>query len=190
MRLPLREKIRITTARTFLRPAVKQDYAEWANLRLESRDHLEPWEPIWPENALSREDWNRRMKAWREAWIMGRAYGFQIHLASSGELIGAVNLSNVRWGAAQMASLGYWLSVRHQGQGLMHEAAGAVCDWAFDYLELERLEAGALPDNTRSRKLLERLGFQEEGFARAYLRIAGKRRDHVLYALVRPHRAL
>ena len=67
----------------------------------------------------------------------------------------------------------------------MRESVIAVCDWAFAALRLWRIEAGTLAENNRSRKVLEAAGFEEEGYARAYLEIAGERRDHVLFGLVR-----
>ncbi len=72
--------------------------------------------------------------------------------------------------------------------GYMREALTAVLIHAFDTLELGRVEAGCLPENTASRRVLEKTGFKYEGVAQAYLQIDGRWRDHVLYAALRRDR--
>ncbi len=76
----------------------------------------------------------------------------------------------------------------YAAQGFMTEAAGLVCEFAFERLRLHRVEASCLPHNDPSRKLLARLGFTEVGFAKAYLRINGKWEDHVLWGKVKPEK--
>ena len=88
-------------------------------------------------------------------------------------------------GPVQAGTLGYWVGQPFARQGYMREAVLAACDWAFHRLDLCRIEAGIVPGNERSRRVLEGTGFAEEGRASAYLEIAGQRRDHILFALVR-----
>lgn len=176
----------ITTPRLILAPARRKDYAEWARLRAGSRDYLEPWEPLWPSDALSRRDWNRRLSAWNAAWKSGSAYVFFTRRQSDNALLGGLSFTQVRPWPANAASLGYWQGGGFEGQGYMREAVAAACGWAFRDLGLWRIEAGIVPENTRSRRVLEGTGFAEEGLATAYLEIAGTRRDHVLFGLVRP----
>ena len=176
----------IVSARLVIEPARKKDFEDWSGLRKRSRKHLQPWEPTWPKDANSRADWARRLQAWKNGWKSGRAYVFMIRRLKDGKLVGGISLTNVRGWPANSASLGSWLGQDHQGQGLMQEGVGAVCDWAFRELHLYRVEAGILASNLRSRKVLETNGFREEGHAKEYLEIAGVRRDHVLFALVRP----
>jgi ribosomal-protein-alanine N-acetyltransferase len=97
-----------------------------------------------------------------------------------------VSLTNVRGWPAQAANIGYWVGEPYEGQGYMQEAVGTVCAWAFQVLDLCRIEAGTLPNNERSQRVLAKVGFEREGYARDYLEIAGKREDHILFALVRP----
>mgnify|MGYP006176985001 CR=1 FL=1 len=87
--------------------------------------------------------------------------------------------------AAQFATLGYWMGRAFAGQGIMTEAVGAVIPFAFDTLGLHRLPAACSPSNTASRRVLEKNGFTEEGFAENYLQIDGKWCDHVLFGLTR-----
>lgn len=175
----------IPAERLALMAARKSDYEEWAELRRISRAHLEPWEPSWPRDALSRKDWHRRVSAWSRAWKSSSGYVFLIRRHSDNALLGGASLTHVRGWPANSASLGYWMGEPHGGQGYMKEAVNALCEWAFPMLNLARVEAGIVPENDRSRRVLEGTGFAEEGRATAYLEIAGTRRDHILFALVR-----
>lgn len=172
---------RVQSRRLILRPPRRGDYAAWAKLRETDRARLEPVEPLWPADALSREDWDRRLRAWQTGWRNDRAYVFLIYALRGGALQGGISLTHVRRGPSQAASLGYWLGEDAEGQGLMTEAVETLCVWARDALGLARVEAATLPDNMRSQGVLRRAGFEREGYARAYLEIAGRRRDHVLY---------
>lgn len=185
--LPARET-GLFTDRLLIRAPERQDYAAWAEGRAASRAHLEPWEPRWPSDALSREDWTRRLRAWRTSWREDRAYIFLIFSRDEERLLGGISVANVRRGPAQMATLGYWLLHNAIGAGYMSEAVERICQWCFFSLGLARLEAGTLPENLRSRSVLERCGFLKEGRARAYLEINGRRQDHILYARIREDR--
>ena len=73
-----------------------------------------------------------------------------------------------------------------QGDGYMYEALERLMRYAFEDLRLHRVMANYQPVNIRSGRLLERLGFEREGYARDYLHVDGGWRDHVMTALVRP----
>ena len=93
-------------------------------------------------------------------------------------------MGQIRRGVAQTATLGYWMGQTHAGQGYMSRAVRAASGFVFGHLRLHRLEAACLPHNEASMRLLQSVGFQREGYARAYLRIAGRWQDHVLFALL------
>jgi ribosomal-protein-alanine N-acetyltransferase len=97
-------------------------------------------------------------------------------------LLGALTFSNVRRGVAQAASLGYWIGAPHARRGLMTSAVGLAMGFAFDHLRLHRIEAACLPGNAASIALLGRCGFEQEGLAKRYLKIAGLWQDHLLFA--------
>ncbi|KCZ55476.1 hypothetical protein HY29_12190 [Hyphomonas beringensis] len=183
---PRRKDTVLVSERLVITPARKSDFEDWSELRKSSRKHLERWEPLWSKDANSRADWTRRTHAWKNGWKSGRAFVFLIRRLKDDRLVGGISLTNVRPWPASAASMGYWLGKDFQGHGYMAEGVGAVCQWSFSELGLYRIEAGILASNLRSRKVLETNGFQEEGHAKAYLEIAGERRDHVLFALVRP----
>lgn len=158
------------------------DYQAWADLRLKSREFLAPWEPVWPANDLTRAAFRSRIKRyWREIED-DVAYPFFIFSAAERQLVGALTLSNVRRGVAQTASLGYWIGAPYVRRGLMTSAVGLAAGFAFDHLQLHRIEAACLPGNTASIALLRRCGFEPEGLARRYLKIAGQWQDHLLFA--------
>ena len=103
----------------------------------------------------------------------------------SRRLIGGCNISNVRRGVAQCASLGYWMGQPFAGHGLMKDSVRAVLPFIFEELSLHRLEAACIPTNAASVALLEKSGFIREGYAREYLCINGVWADHLLYARLR-----
>ncbi len=161
-----------------------RDYEEWASLRLGSQAYLKPWEPLWPKDDLERGAFRRRLATYAREIDAGTAYPFFILDASDGRLTGAITLSNVRRGVAQMATVGYWTGAPFAGQGRMTAALKTLSDFAFRGLGLHRLEAACVPDNEPSRRVLLKSGFVHEGTARAYLKINGVWRDHLLFGKI------
>lgn len=167
-----------------LRPPRAGDYAAWADLRERSRDYLQPWEPAWPDDDLSRAAYRRRMSVYQREREAGNAWPFFIFDERSRALLGAITLSNVRRGVAETATLGYWIGQRHAGRGYGTAAVRAAVDYAFEALQLHRVEAACVPHNQASRRVLEKSGFALEGRARAYLKINGDWADHLLFGVV------
>ena len=168
--------------RLLLRPPRVEDYEAWSALRRESRAFLQPWEPRWPSDHLTRPSFRRRVRWAGNEAEADRAYSFLAFLRDDEALVGGITLSNVRRGPARSGSLGYWVGERHARRGYMDEAVGRMEDFAFDDLGLVRLEAACLEENDASRRLLERRGYASEGIVRGYLEVDGEVRDHVLYA--------
>jgi ribosomal-protein-alanine N-acetyltransferase len=168
----------------YLRPAIAADYAAWARLREQSRAFLAPWEPTWLSDDLTRAAFRRRLRRQAEDIAGDESFAFLIFDATSDELLGGLTLGGIRRGVAQAATLGYWMGAPHAGKGRMTRAVAAVVRFGFDSLRLHRIEAACIPDNAPSIALLERNGFQREGFARAYLKINDAWRDHILLALL------
>jgi ribosomal-protein-alanine N-acetyltransferase len=170
----------------YLRPAVSADFAAWVRLRSESREFLTPWEPLWPEDDLTRAAFRRRLRRQSDEMARDEAFSFLIFDAGADTLLGGLTLGGIRRGVAQSGTLGYWMGAQHAGKGRMTRAVAAAVRFGFATLRLHRIEAACLPENAASQTLLERNGFQREGLARGYLRINGAWRDHLLYALVEP----
>jgi len=167
-----------------LRPPRMTDYTAWSELRMRSRDFLQPWEPTWPSDDLTKSAFRRRLAAYARDIDLDQAYPFFIFRSRDDTLLGGVTLSNVRRGVAQMASVGYWIGEPYARRGHMSAAVLAVAPFAFQRLGLHRLEAACIPENTPSRELLLKAGFRLEGEARAYLKINGVWRDHLLFGML------
>jgi ribosomal-protein-alanine N-acetyltransferase len=174
----------IETDRVLLRAPQMSDYSAWAELRAASQDFLVPWEPLWAPDELSRVSFRRRIRHYMRDMREDVGYALFVYDTRSTSLVGGITLCNVRRGVTQSCTLGYWVGAAYARQGFMTAAVRAVVPFVFDSLELHRLEAACLPENTASMRLLERVGFKREGLARRYLRINGDWRDHVLYALL------
>jgi ribosomal-protein-alanine N-acetyltransferase len=168
----------------YLRAARIADFEQWRNLRAASRSFLSPWEPSWPNDDLTKPAFQRRLARQDRERAEDQSYCFLIFRSKDDALLGGITLGNVRRGVAQCATIGYWMGERHAGQGYMTKAMRAILRHAFLEMRLHRIEAACVPNNERSRRLLERLGFQREGFARAYLLIDGAWQDHLLFAML------
>ena len=181
-------RLRIETERLTLRPPGHSDYRAWAALRAASEQFLRPWEPVWAADHLTRRAFTNRVYWAQRAIAGGTAMPLFLLLRSTGALVGALTLDNVRRGPAQAGTLGYWVGASHARQGYMSEAIPAVVHHAFTAMDLSRIESACLPENAASRAVLEGSGFKYEGVAQSYLQIAGRWRTHVLYACLRADR--
>ncbi|MDE2355539.1 MAG: GNAT family N-acetyltransferase [Alphaproteobacteria bacterium] len=178
--------LRLSYGGVRLRPHRSSDFSAWSSLREASRAFLQPWEPTWPSDDLTRGAYRRRLAAYSQDMERGVAYPFLVFRKSDDTLVGGITLSNIRRGVAQMGSIGYWVGQAHTRQGYTTDAVKAVSCFAFDRLGLHRVEAACLPSNAASRGVLLKAGFDQEGLARAYLKIDGAWRDHLLFGLLSP----
>ncbi|MBI5012858.1 MAG: GNAT family N-acetyltransferase [Methylocystis sp.] len=168
----------------YLRASEMRDYIEWAELREKSRSFLTPWEPLWPIDDLTRASFRYRVRRHAEEMARDEAYSFFIFREDDDALMGGLSFGHVRRGVSQAATLGYWMGEPYAGKGHMTRAVRAACAYAFEKRGFHRIEAACLPTNEPSKRLLERVGFKQEGYARSYLNINGQWRDHLLYALL------
>jgi ribosomal-protein-alanine N-acetyltransferase len=157
-------------------------------MRRKSEAFLKPWEPLWARDHLTQRAFRERVYWAARAISEERAYPFFLIRQEDRAVIGAITVDNIRRGPAMSATVGYWLGESVTGLGYMTEALSAVRDFVFADLGLSRLEAGCLPENAASQRLLARCGFVREGEAPAYLQIAGRWRTHVLFAVLREDR--
>ena len=186
--LGLTRKVRIESQRLTLRLPAHDDWRQWSHLREESAAFLTPWEPVWSENHLSRRNFTSRVYWARRAEAQGTALPLMLIRREDQALIGAITLDNIRRGPAQAGTVGYWIGAPYARQGYMREALQALVNYAFLRMDLSRIEAACLPENTASRGVLEKSGFKYEGVAQAYLQINGRWRNHVLYSCLRADR--
>jgi [ribosomal protein S5]-alanine N-acetyltransferase len=175
----------IDGARVRLRPPRMGDFAEWMALRQASRQFLQPWEPTWPADDLTRTAFRRRLSLYQRDQDLGQGYAFFVFRKPDHVLVGGITLRNILRGVAQSGALGYWAGEAYARQGHTLSAVHEVSRFAFHRLGLHRLEAACCPENVASRRLLLKAGFEMEGRARGYLKINGEWRDHLLFGLVR-----
>jgi [ribosomal protein S5]-alanine N-acetyltransferase len=167
-----------------LRPLVTRDARSWRETRVRNADWLRPWEPTNPETPLYQSSLGpyvgmvRSMR--REArhgvtlpWVI--LYG--------GRFAGQLTIGNIIWGSARTASVGYWIDQRYAGLGVTPTALAMALDHAFGTVGLHRVEATIRPENRASRRVVEKLGFRDEGVRRLCLHVDGAWRDHICFAL-------
>jgi ribosomal-protein-alanine N-acetyltransferase len=178
----------LTTPRLELRLPGREAAPRVVRYFRENEAFLAPWTPPTPPGFYTEAYWRARLPAAREEYRAGT--GMRLFLFPRGEPEGAVlgtcNFTQISRGPFQACYLGYGLAERSQGQGLMREALAAALAHVFQALGLHRVMANHLPTNERSARLLRRLGFVVEGYARDYLFVGGAWRDHVLTSLTNP----
>lgn len=178
------DRITLESRLLYLRQPAVADFTAWAQVRETSREHLTPWEPVWPNDDLTRPAFRRRLRRYAQEARDDIGYAFFIFRREDDQLAGGLTLSNIRRGVTLSCTIGYWMGQPFTGAGLMSEAVRAVFPFVFERLGLHRLEAACVPNNEPSKAVLARTGFQQEGLARRYLRINGVWRDHLLFALL------
>lgn len=192
-----------------LRALKRSDAAAFAEVRVANRDWLRPWDATlpgasvpggsaaWAASSLDEQssDPNLRaaLKEERTAFHFmrralkararrGEALPFAIEIA--GSFRGQVSVSDIQWGSIGSAQIGYWIDSRMAGRGLVPLAVAMTVDACFFELGLHRVEINIRPENAKSLRVVEKLGFRFEGVRRGYMHIAGKWADHRSYALL------
>lgn len=181
----LRQTIDVPNTSLYLEPPSIGHFEQWVTVRRDSQSFLRPWEPTWAADDLSIIGYKRRLAAYQRHRQSGWGRTFFLFDSQGDRLLGGASLTRIRYGNSKSATLGYWMSVHEAGKGHMQKAVPSLISYAFDTLGLERVEAATLPKNERSKHLLKKVGFIEEGYVREYLEINGKREDHLLFALLK-----
>ncbi len=176
---------RIETRRFLLTVAGPDAAKRYAAYAVENDAHLAPWEPPRPDGYFTEIYWQRRLQKNREEAARDASLRLGIFPRDEprGPLLGHANFSQIIRGGFQSCFLGYSLAERSVGKGVMTEALAAALPYVFEDMGLHRVQANYVPTNERSGRLLRKLGFVVEGYARDYLFIGGAWRDHVLTAL-------
>ncbi|CAM4350468.1 GNAT family N-acetyltransferase [Paenibacillus phoenicis] len=147
-----------------------------------NKDFLKAWEPLRTEDFYTYSVQQEILRDEAEKMEQGLLRKFW--LFQDGRIIGSVALSNIVRGAFQSCHMGYRIDEQEQGKGLMTEAVEAVVGHAFRELHLHRIEANIMPRNHASLRVVQKLGFQNEGISKKYLQINGKWEDHIHMVLL------
>lgn len=167
-----------------LRPLVTRDASAWREARVRNADWLRPWEPTNPETPLYQSSLGPYVTMVRTMRREAR-HGLTLPwvVTYDGQFAGQLTIGNIIWGSARTASVGYWVDQRFAGRGVTPTALAMALDHSFSIVGLHRIEATIRPENRASRRVVEKLGFHEEGVRRRCLHVDGAWRDHICYAL-------
>ena len=179
-----KESVVLHGTKVFLRSPEFRDWREWSELRKFNMEYLKPWEPAWSPYELERSYFVKRVKFFDKLSNRDKAYSYLIFQNDKNKLIGEININNIQRGVVQSCSIGYWISEKKMGLGLMSEAITLIKKFSFDDLELHRIEAACLQKNERSLNTLKTNQFNVEGLAKKYLKINGKWQDHILLSCI------
>jgi ribosomal-protein-alanine N-acetyltransferase len=176
--------LRVPAGEVQLRPIRLRDATTWSRLRLRDVHHLQPWEPTAPGSWSDRHGvlaWPSVCSSLRSLGRQGLALPFAITL--DGVFCGQFTVGNVVRNALMSAWVGYWVASDVTGGGIATAATALGVDHCLGPVGLHRVEATVRPDNLPSRRVLEKLGFRQEGLHERYLDVGGGWRDHLVYAL-------
>lgn len=174
----------IKTDRLILRFLAESDIPSLFRYYQDNEARFAPTHPKKEPDFYTEKYWTTQIEKTCSDFKSGKSVRlFLFHLNKENEIIGNINLNEIVRGAFQACYLGYDISGKYEGQGLITEGVQAVIHYAFTTLNLHRLMANYQPYNIRSGNVLKRLGFVIEGTAKDYLRINGDWKDHVLTSL-------
>jgi ribosomal-protein-alanine N-acetyltransferase len=169
------------SGRVGLRPIARTDRAAWLEVRARNSSWLAPWEATPPREAGPAMSFATMVRSLRRQARHGTLLPFVV--TYDGVLVGQVTVGGITWGSLCSAHIGYWVDQRVAGRGVMPTAVALVTDHCFGPVGLHRVEVNIRPENSASLRVVQKLGFREEGTRSAFLHIAGAWRDHRSFAL-------
>jgi ribosomal-protein-alanine N-acetyltransferase len=167
--------------RVALRPIKRGDRDLWTRVRSHNRDWLAPWEATPPRDVGPPVSFATMVSSLRRQARRGQILPFVV--TYDGVLVGQLTVGGITYGSLCSAHIGYWVDSRVAGRGVMPTAVALAVDHCFMVLRLHRIEINIRPENAASLRVVEKLGFREEGMRQAFLHIAGEWRDHRSFAL-------
>jgi ribosomal-protein-alanine N-acetyltransferase len=167
-----------------LRPIKVKDAAPWRDARVRNATWLRPWEPTNPETPLYRSSlgpYVAMARTMRREARHGQTLPWVV--TYDDRFAGQLTIGSIVWGSARSAQVGYWIDEAYAGRGIIPTALAMALDQCFFGIGLHRIEATIRPENQASRRVVEKLGFREEGLRRRSLHIDGAWHDHIGYAM-------
>jgi len=165
----------------YLRPLRFRDRNKWNGVRAENRDWLSPWEATVPptDTHPALPSYFEMVRTLNAEARYGRSFSFAVWHQSN--LIGQISLGGVIYGALRAGHIGYWIDKSYANKGLTTAAVELLSGYAFEVLELHRIEINLRPENAASRRVAEKAGYIYEGERPRYLHIDGDWRDHITF---------
>ncbi|MBE1874464.1 GNAT family N-acetyltransferase [Myceligenerans pegani] len=167
-----------------LRPLRRRDGKEWSRLRADNAAWLERWEatsPLTGENRMTAASFHEYVRTLSNQARSGTLLPFGMEL--DGELVGQLTVASITYGSLCSASIGYWVSEHVAGRGVTPTGVAMATDYCWFVLGLHRIEINIRPENKPSLRVVEKLGFRDEGVRERFLHIQGDWRDHRTFAL-------
>ena len=164
-----------------LRPIARSDRVAWTKVRAENREWLTPWEATPPRDLGPPITYQAMVRDLLRQARAGHLLPFVVTYED--RLVGQLTVGGITYGSLCSAHVGYWVDRRVAGRGVIPTAVALAVDHCFTALRLHRVEVNIRPENTASLRVVEKLGFREEGLRKGFLHIAGEWRDHRSFAL-------
>lgn len=182
--VPMRLKAPVGYPALSLRPLTQDDEMEWSDVRIANRDWLSPWDSGDPmhHGGISFREWINRQRFSEQA-----GSGLVLAMEKDGGIVGQISIGGIGYGAVRSGIIGYWVAEQYAGHGYAPLAVAMLTDWAFfadSGPHLHRVEIDILPENRRSLRVVQKLGFHDEGVRRGYMYVRGQWRDHRSFALL------
>ena len=146
-----------------------------------NRQHLRQWLP-WLNDNIAVSDTSRFIKATQKQFADDS--GFVSGIWYCDELVGVIGHNRIDW-ENRISWPGYWLAGKFQGKGIMTKSCRALIHHAFTELQLNRIDIRCAVENSKSRAIPERLGFQQEGVIRQAEWLYDKFVDHIVYGMLK-----
>jgi [ribosomal protein S5]-alanine N-acetyltransferase len=180
---PVTLREQIPTGLVRLRPMVRKDEKAWADLRRRNYNWLIPWEATNPGPKHGQLKFPKFIQMLDDHAMEGISLPWAIEF--NGQLVGQITVSSISYGSLCSATIGYWIAQSAAGHGVMPTAVALATDYCFWARSLHRIEINIRPDNQRSLRVVEKLGFRDEGVRQRYLHINGEWADHRTFALTK-----
>ena len=164
-----------------LRPIRRRDVGPWREVRGANADWLARWEATPPEGASAEITFAAMVRFLRAEARGGRMLPWVV--TYEGRLVGQLTVGSITMGSLRSGQVGYWVDRRFAGRGIIPTAVALAVDHGFRVVGLHRVEVNIRPENAASLRVVEKLGFRDEGLRPRLLHIDGAWRDHRSFAL-------
>lgn len=172
----------LTDGELLLRPLERGDRDPMHAAVIESIDTVSPWLQ-WCHAGYSVAETESFIESCITAWAQQAHFPFAIFGAQSGEYLGGTGINHIDR-QNRLGTVGYWVRASAMGRGIAPKAVRLVARFAFDTLQLSRIEIFARPENTASRRVAEKVGAKFEAMARNRVVQHGRPYDAALYSLI------
>jgi [ribosomal protein S5]-alanine N-acetyltransferase len=175
--------VTITEGSIELRPLRHRDEGAWHDLRARNVGWLQRWEATAPDGSGAPMRFSQLVRHYRAEGRAGRMLPWVITVDE--QLVGQLTVGSIQWGSLRCAQMGYWIGQEYAGRGIVPTGVAMATDYCLSTLGLHRIEVNIRPENVASLRVVEKLGFRDEGLRLKYLHIDGAWRDHRAFALTR-----